>query len=292
MGLVDLLEPGFGRLVPRVDVRMALPGHPPERLLDVLLLGAFRHPEDLVIVFFRIHPRLLHVDFDLLGLGLRLLGELHFQHPVLELRADLVLLHRSRQGEGAVERPVGPLDPVIVLLLYLLLELPLSVQGQDAVLDLHADLVLLQAGKLRFDDDGVLRLANVDRGRPHPLRERLVAPPGPGKGILEELIHFVLDARQIPQGIPPTYDGHGFSSFASVFDVSRLGRPVCGGFQTDQAATLICFGLAASFFGRWTSRTSFRSPRRVRTPSLYSTPIWSFSRPGSSAVTTMSSSVS
>src|SRR6266540_937267 len=48
---VELFEPGFGRLVARIDVGMVLPRQLAVRLLDFLLRGCLRHAERRIVVF-------------------------------------------------------------------------------------------------------------------------------------------------------------------------------------------------------------------------------------------------
>ena len=57
VGLVCFLEARLGRLVAGVDVGVVLLRQPPERLPDLLRRGAFRDPQDPVIVLLRVHPR-------------------------------------------------------------------------------------------------------------------------------------------------------------------------------------------------------------------------------------------
>ena len=71
-------------------------------------------------------------DLHLLGLELGLLTHPDLQDAVLVDRVDLLGVHVVGQREGAVERPVGALDPMVVLLLGLL-ELPLAPYGKDVV---------------------------------------------------------------------------------------------------------------------------------------------------------------
>src|SRR5439155_14168207 len=50
VGLVDLLEPGLGRLVARIDVRVVFARQFPVRLLELLLRRGFRYAEGGVVV--------------------------------------------------------------------------------------------------------------------------------------------------------------------------------------------------------------------------------------------------
>src|SRR5512135_2412261 len=93
---------------------------------------------------------------DLLRLRRLLLRKMDLQNAVLHPGVDLVRVHGSRERERAVEGAVRPLHAVIALLLDLPFQLPFPAKGQDAVLVLDADLLLLQSGKLRGDDDLVV----------------------------------------------------------------------------------------------------------------------------------------
>jgi len=52
IGLVDLLELLLRRLVPRIQVRVILPGHFFIGLFDLILRGSPGNPQDLVIIAF------------------------------------------------------------------------------------------------------------------------------------------------------------------------------------------------------------------------------------------------
>ena len=51
-----------------------------------------------------------HVNFDLLGLGFGLLGEVDFQHALVVVSAHLLRVHGTGQSERAGEASVLPLD--------------------------------------------------------------------------------------------------------------------------------------------------------------------------------------
>ena len=109
-------------------------------------------------------------DLDLLRLRLGRLGDGDGQDAVVELGLDGVLVHPGRQAERAREGAVGPLDPVVVVLRLVLLELALALEGEDVVLDGDLDLLLRDTGQLGLHLVGVRGLEDVDRGRPGPRR--------------------------------------------------------------------------------------------------------------------------
>src|SRR5215831_14018047 len=61
----------------------------------------------------------------------RRLRQRHHQHAVLEGRGDLASVHRHRQPDAAEERPIGPLDTVVTLLLLLGPLLLFTLQGEQ-----------------------------------------------------------------------------------------------------------------------------------------------------------------
>ena len=67
-------------------------------------------------------PRSGDLDFDLLGFGLLGLGQVHAEHAVFELGADLRGVGIIREGEVAHKTAVGPFDAVVLLAFLLLLE--------------------------------------------------------------------------------------------------------------------------------------------------------------------------
>src|SRR5262249_36158570 len=136
------------------------------------------------------------------------------EEPVPEVGLDGVPVDVARESEGPGEMPVGALDPVVVAPLLLLLEPPLALQGQQAVLHLDLDLVGLKARQLRGQDDLVLLLADVDRR--HPGAEREILVPRPGRGRSEGPVETVGERRELAVGIPAN-DVHVRSSFGLVW---------------------------------------------------------------------------
>src|SRR6476661_9909158 len=71
-----------------------------------------------------------YVDFDLLGLGFSLLGQLYLQHTFLVVGRDAFRVHGGGQGEGASEAAILPLNAAVVLFFLVLLKLALAMHGQ------------------------------------------------------------------------------------------------------------------------------------------------------------------
>src|ERR1043165_3494052 len=80
----------------------------------------------------------LDLDANLLRLGLFLLRHLDLQHAVAVGGADALGVDGARKSEGTDEVAVGALDAVPRHAVAVLLELPLALDRQDAVLELDA----------------------------------------------------------------------------------------------------------------------------------------------------------
>src|SRR5215203_2591406 len=78
---------------------------------------------------------LVHLNLDLLGLGLFPQRETHREDPVLVLSGDRPGVDGGRQSERPAEGAVRPLDAVVLLLLDLGVHFPLPADGQGVVLD-------------------------------------------------------------------------------------------------------------------------------------------------------------
>src|SRR4030067_592480 len=157
----------------------------------------------------------LHRNLDLLRLRLLLLRQVHLQDTVLHPGGDLLPVNRGGQREGAMEGTVQPFDPVVAFLLYLLLDLSLPPQREDAILDLDADGILVHAGNLRPDADRVLGFIDVHGRHPNAGSQCFVAgsssptwttppsgpfpaasPPGSGGGAEEDASLYMCSARR------------------------------------------------------------------------------------------------
>ena len=103
---------------------------------------------------------------DALGLYFGRLWHHDLQHAVLRRGLDLVGLHVAGQGDRAAEGAVEPLGAVHLLLGGVVREVPLALDGQQAVLEGDLHLVGLDAGKLDRHQVGVLAFGYVDRRSP------------------------------------------------------------------------------------------------------------------------------
>src|SRR5581483_1987767 len=107
----------------------------------------------------------LGVDHDLARLGFVLLRDLDLENAVAVAGLDRIGIHAARQRERAHERAVRALDAVIALL-FLPLELALAADREQPVLEVDAEILLLDARNLDLHDDLVLLLQDVDRRSP------------------------------------------------------------------------------------------------------------------------------
>src|SRR5262245_30586387 len=141
-------------------------------------------------------------DRDLLrlrGLGL---WQRHLEHAVLVRGPDLLRVHRLGQRERPDESPVIALRPVDVAAVELLLALLLAANGQDAVLDLELDVLLVHAGHLRAQDERLVPLEDLDSRGPVP--EGVL---GASPGITEQIVDPVLEGGHVPERVP-SHDVH------------------------------------------------------------------------------------
>src|SRR5262245_41776720 len=74
-----------------------------------------------------------HLDVDALGLGLGVLGQMHFQHTVLELGIHFRAIRFVRQRETALKTSVASLHTMLLFRFLLVLELALARNGEDPV---------------------------------------------------------------------------------------------------------------------------------------------------------------
>src|SRR5262249_45683745 len=130
---------------------------------------------------------------------------------------DLLGVDRVRQREGPRERPVGPLDPMIALLLDLGLELALAPEGQDIVFHPDVDVLRVDARQLRLEDDGAVLLVDVHRGRPAAAHPGLFARAAvrPAERLVEQPVHPLLQADQVAERFP-THDRHDYLLLACL----------------------------------------------------------------------------
>src|SRR5581483_11442094 len=106
-------------------------------------------------------------DRDLLLFLLRLgrLRQGHREHAILEACRDLVGIDALRHLERALEGPEATLREVIVLLLFFLLLALLAPDGEEAVGELHLDILLVEARQLGRDLVFLVLLDDIDGRR-------------------------------------------------------------------------------------------------------------------------------
>src|SRR5437879_13901368 len=74
-------------------------------------------------IYYRTPPGSGDIDFNVLGLGAFVLGEMHREQPILELRFYFVAIGIIRQGEAPRKGAVAAFDAVMFGFLSFLLEL-------------------------------------------------------------------------------------------------------------------------------------------------------------------------
>lgn len=109
--------------------------------------------------------RSLDIDALRLLLGLSL-GEAHGQDAVLHLRFDVLGLGALRKDQGASEFTIRTLADRVPSLVTLLVDLFLTRDGEAVAVDVHADVLLLQAGQVEDGGDcvGLWVLVEVHSG--------------------------------------------------------------------------------------------------------------------------------
>src|SRR6266542_4962420 len=176
---------------------------------------------------------------DALGLGLLHLGHHDLQHAVVGRGLDAVGHHVGGQGDRAAEGAVAALDAVELLLGGVMGEVPLALDGQQAVLEGDLEVVERDAGEFDGHQVGVLALGDVQRRRPgrraacsDPLQLAALAErPGKHPGHLLHLGHLVLVLRaaQVLERVPARNARHRFSPCVlAAMAACRPWRPLIG----------------------------------------------------------------
>src|SRR6516225_4904579 len=106
--------------------------------------------------------RLSGFYFDLLRLGFFTFGQSDLKHAIVELSLDVVRVDCWRQSEGSGKTAVAALDPVEVVLLFLMIHLAFTADGQDAVLQADVEIFLLDTRRFCGQNDVVLVLVDID----------------------------------------------------------------------------------------------------------------------------------
>src|SRR5262249_28747350 len=144
-------------------------------------------------------------------------------------------------------------------------------QREHAVLALDLDLVLLEARQLGRDQDAVLLLGDVHRGRPGG-QIHLVVPLGPAEGRAEGPVEPVLQGRELTIGFPTrqihevllekngvhTFTVTGFLTSVSVSPSVETSSSAMSPSRISPASN---FAASASETFFWMSRFSGRAPK-------------------------------
>src|SRR5439155_8023457 len=102
-----------------------------------------------------------NIDFNLLGFGFSLLGELDLQHAVIVVGAHLSRVYGGGQRERAGETSILPLDATEVLFFLFFLDLALAVEDEGVVFDADMNIFFVNARNLDLQGDVVLVLVDV-----------------------------------------------------------------------------------------------------------------------------------
>jgi hypothetical protein len=141
------------------------------------------------------------------------------QHAVVQVGAHVRLVDPLRHRQGAREGAEAPLRAVEALALDLGRALARGRHGQRALVELHRDRLLRDAGEIERVDELAVRLPYVHGGEPGPVAAAVRAA-----GALEhrtrQPAHLVLEARELPEGLPTNERCH--ASIPPCDDVDSL----------------------------------------------------------------------
>src|SRR2546428_8809305 len=116
-------------------------------------------------------------NLDLLGSGLFVLGQMHFEHAVFEVGSDIGGAGVIGEREAAPKAAVGAFDAVILLAVFRLLVFAVARNGQGAIFHGDFHVLLLHFGQLGLDQVLLGIFADVHQWGPfgHPQGGFLVA---------------------------------------------------------------------------------------------------------------------
>src|SRR5262249_5164893 len=135
------------------------------------------------------------LDRDFLGLGGFRLRHRHLEDPILVGGGDLRPVRVLREREAARERSVDALPTECIGLVDLGLLLALTLDRQNAVLDMDVEVLAIDAGNFGLEDELIALLEDVHGGRPRAgvdLKEVLERIPPYELHFLSLLSPFVL----------------------------------------------------------------------------------------------------
>src|SRR2546428_4805570 len=114
---------------------------------------------------YRCYP-LLSGDLDLLWLQLFLLRKDDLQDAIFVVGANLLVVHRCRDGKRAAESAVGALDPMVVFLFSLLVEPALAFKRQNVLFQVQRNVLALHSGELGLHDNFTFGFKDIHRRTP------------------------------------------------------------------------------------------------------------------------------
>ncbi len=91
-----------------------------------------------------------------------------FENPFFELRLHLFRIDVDGKGESTGKRPICSLHTVELLLGHRLFETPLAFNRDAIVAYAKLNTVLVDLGKLCFEDDTLVGLVEINSRRPGP----------------------------------------------------------------------------------------------------------------------------
>ena len=149
----------------------------------------------------------LSLDLDLAAATLLLPRRRYgdFEHAIAEARHGLVQ-PRCPPVEGSCgSSSIGSLAPVVTFPMLLLLPPPLISDRDHIVRDLHADIILVQAGEIGPDDELIAARKDLDLGYPGPRGEPEAAQhqAATKAEVVEEALHLAGELATNPKGSPP-----------------------------------------------------------------------------------------
>src|SRR5689334_1135754 len=152
-----------------------------------------RRPRRYVATTARASFPLFRLDRDGRALRRRGLGHRHREQAILEGGRHLARIHANGEAHAPGERPVRPLDPVVLLVLVLLLLLLLTPDRHQVLPEGDLDVLLVHPGDFDLGDQAVLGLRDVHARSPVADRRKLV--PLALEHPIEHPVHVLLEVR-------------------------------------------------------------------------------------------------
>src|SRR4030095_12820035 len=124
-------------------------------------------------------------------------------------RVNVLCIDSCGKCEGAPERPVRTLNAVKILSVLFLIELALTANREDVVLNTDIDHLRIDSRKIESHKELVLRFVDIGRGYPGGSPIGGITRP-PLEGGIEQAIHLILKQAYFTEGCP-THEIHGCS---------------------------------------------------------------------------------